>query len=100
MNKEMERSKVMENLKEFERANMEMDMKGEMMDELLDGVFDDPEADGEVDDIIAEVTGGIALEKSSEMNAIGTMPAHAPVSTAMPQGEEEDLLARLAALNS
>ena len=53
----------------------------------------------QVDDIIAEVTGGIALERSSEMNAIGSVPRAAPASTAMPQGEEEDLLARLAALS-
>mmetsp|Transcript_61937 Transcript_61937/g.86118 ORF Transcript_61937/g.86118 Transcript_61937/m.86118 type:complete len:210 (+) Transcript_61937:105-734(+) len=98
MNKEMERSNVLQNLKEFERANMEMDMKGEMMDDLLDGIFDDPGADAEVDDIIAEVTGGIALEKSAEMNAIGSLPAQKPQSTVLPQAEEEDLLARLAAL--
>jgi hypothetical protein len=100
MNKEMERSNVMENLKEFEKANMEMDMKSEMMDGMLDGIFDDDEADGEADSIIAEITGGIALEKSAEMGAIGSMPAHTPQSTALPQGEEEDLMARLAALNS
>jgi hypothetical protein len=48
MNKQMEKSKVMEHLKEFEKANMQMDMKSEMMDELLDGVFDDEGADAEV----------------------------------------------------
>jgi hypothetical protein len=57
-------------------------------------------AQSQVDDIIAEVTGGIALEKSSEMNAIGSVPRRAPASTAVPAGEEEDLLARLAALSS
>ena len=48
MNKQMEKSKVMEHLKEFEKANMQMDMKSEMMDELLDGVFDDEGEDAEV----------------------------------------------------
>jgi hypothetical protein len=96
MNKEMERANVMANLKEFERANQQMELKGEMMDDLLDGCFDDPEADGEVDSIIAEVTGEIALDASATMNSAGPIPNAAPVSAH--DTAQDDFEARLAQL--
>jgi len=99
MNKQVDIQSVMANMKEFERANMQMDAAGEVMDDALDGIFDDDGTETEeVDSIIAEVTGQQALEKTAELGEIGVgnkTPVGAPV-----QAEEDDLLARLAQLQA
>mmetsp|Transcript_7528 Transcript_7528/g.19404 ORF Transcript_7528/g.19404 Transcript_7528/m.19404 type:complete len:213 (+) Transcript_7528:84-722(+) len=100
MNKQIDPAEMMATMNAFEKANTEMETKGEMMDDLFDGIFEDDGVDEEADDIIREITDGIALKGKSELDGIGLPSARPESEVTATLPSEDDLLRRLAAIKA
>eukprot|EP00055_Hartaetosiga_balthica_P000659 m.137159 g.137159 ORF g.137159 m.137159 type:complete len:207 (+) comp11333_c0_seq1:108-728(+) len=93
-NKQMDMQKMMKTLEQFNAESMKIDMSEELLDDAFESAFED---EGESDELLDQVFTEIGLDVTGQLKAV---PNRTPVfdKADVVKAEEDDLLARLAAL--
>ena len=99
MGKVADPAKIQATMRQFAIENEKLDMGSEMMGDAIDDAMDDDEMEDETEDVVNQVLDDIGIDLSSKMaraprGKLGQSQAAASSS----QSEDQDLMARLAAL--
>lgn len=98
VNSQMDPAKQMQDMANFQKASMQMDLSEEMLSDALDGTLDSDSIDDEVDDITNQVLDEIGISVASELKA--APPAQLPSARTQDLTSEDDLESRMAALKN
>eukprot|EP00708_Paratrimastix_pyriformis_P004782 GAFH01003710.1.p1 GENE.GAFH01003710.1~~GAFH01003710.1.p1 ORF type:complete len:203 (+),score=32.45 GAFH01003710.1:175-783(+) len=87
MNRAMNLPQLQRIMMEFERANEQLDMKGEMMSDAVDDALEEDGAEAESDAVVQQVFEEIGIDLHQQMTAVPTdaLPATAAAQAAKPQ---------------
>ena len=100
MGKVADPAKLQATMRQFAIENEKLDMGSEMMGDAIDDAMDDDEMEDETDDVVSQVLDDIGIDLSSKMARApkGKLSQGQAVASSSSQSEDQDLMARLAAL--